>query len=298
MQASGIAHSPQLHEDVSMPCEELPVRFFRHIANMTGAYCRPHWHEQIELAYVVDGVFILFIGANRIALQPGDILFVNSNELHEYHIERAPSDIFCMVLNLAALQGRFMNKYDSRYLIPMSKNLLQFQNHIRNDPCMRAFFATLLDEHHSKLDGYEFAVKSAIYGIIARLVRHYTVQILNDQEYKYNNRNLDSINRAISFIEEHYSDNISLTHIADHLGFTKYYFCRFFKDMTGRSPIGYLNEYRIHQAMALLADTNLNIIEIALSSGFSDSNYFSRVFKAITSVSPTDFRRTAALKHG
>jgi hypothetical protein len=67
--------------------------------------------------------------------------------------------------------------------------------------------------------------------------------------------------------------------------------CRFFKKMTGRSALAYVNEYRIEKATVLLTKTDEPIGEIAESVGFDDLNYFSRVFKKVKKCSPGEYRK-------
>nr|WP_223919452.1 helix-turn-helix transcriptional regulator [Clostridium sporogenes] len=68
-----------------------------------------------------------------------------------------------------------------------------------------------------------------------------------------------------------------------------YYFCRTFKQMTGKTTTEYINEVRLKRSIKLLKDGNMNITEISINCGFNDVNYFSRLFKKSYGVSPTKF---------
>ena len=70
----------------------------------------------------------------------------------------------------------------------------------------------------------------------------------------------------------------------------KSYFCRRFKQITGKTPLEYVNGYRLAKAHALLTTTDMTVAQIALITGFSDSNYFTRVFTRHYSLSPTKIR--------
>jgi len=99
---------------------------------------------------------------------------------------------------------------------------------------------------------------------------------------------------AMAYIHEHFFDSISRSDIALHVGITEDHLTFCFRQELGTTPIEYLLRYRINQAKKLLENGKLSITEIALSVGFSDSGYFSRIFRRETGVSPEIFRRTSA----
>ncbi len=97
--------------------------------------------------------------------------------------------------------------------------------------------------------------------------------------------------QAMAYIHEHYRDPISREDIARHIGVSEGYLSRCFTQETGLSLIQYLTRYRIQQARQLLVSSDMTVTEIALEVGFSDSNYFSRVFRREVGVSPLTYRR-------
>ena len=84
--------------------------------------------------------------------------------------------------------------------------------------------------------------------------------------------------QAISYIRENYSRKISLASVAEHVGLSSGYLCRIFKEETGVSINAYINNLRMTHAGELLADKNSYIKEVAISVGFEDQLYFSRLF--------------------
>ena len=99
------------------------------------------------------------------------------------------------------------------------------------------------------------------------------------------------VRQAMAYIHEHYAESISRYDLAQHVALSEDYLTDCFRKELGVTPITYINRYRIHQAQILLTESYKNITEIALDVGFSDSSYFSRVFRREVGMSPTDYRQ-------
>ncbi len=97
------------------------------------------------------------------------------------------------------------------------------------------------------------------------------------------------IKNAVKFIQRNFAENIDVANIADHVGLSRSHLYRIFVKHLSLSPNEYLTQYRINQACILLRGSNLSIGEIASSVGFDDQLYFSRVFKKIKGVPPSQY---------
>jgi len=99
------------------------------------------------------------------------------------------------------------------------------------------------------------------------------------------------VRKAMAYLHEHYAEPLSREQVARYVGASESYLANCFHQELGLSPMTYLNRYRIKQARALLEVGELNVTEVALSVGFSDSAYFGRVFQREVGVSPGAYRR-------
>jgi signal transduction histidine kinase/DNA-binding LacI/PurR family transcriptional regulator/CheY-like chemotaxis protein len=97
------------------------------------------------------------------------------------------------------------------------------------------------------------------------------------------------VRRAMAYIHEHYPEPVSRKELADHLAVSERYLTRCFHQELGITPVTYLNRYRIHRAKDLLDQGNISVTEVALQVGFSDSNYFGRVFRDEVGKSPSAY---------
>ena len=105
------------------------------------------------------------------------------------------------------------------------------------------------------------------------------------------NRHIKRLKTLIGYIEEHYSEQITLSDLADLVDVSPKYLCRNFYALTGRTPIAYIGEYRVEVAMTLLREGNKSLAEIAVMCGFGDQSYFVKQFKRRTGTTPGQYRR-------
>jgi signal transduction histidine kinase/DNA-binding LacI/PurR family transcriptional regulator/AraC-like DNA-binding protein/DNA-binding LytR/AlgR family response regulator len=120
---------------------------------------------------------------------------------------------------------------------------------------------------------------------------HY-VEMALQRSYQTNLDTRRTVRGAMAYIHEHYRESITRRDIADHLGYSPRHLDRRFNEEMGLTPMAYLNRFRLRQSRRLLQSTCRSIGEIADAVGFSDSAYFSRVFKQEMGVSPSEYRRT------
>jgi AraC-like DNA-binding protein len=98
------------------------------------------------------------------------------------------------------------------------------------------------------------------------------------------------IARARHFIDEHQSEELSLTEVAKAVNCSTFYFCKMFKKATGLHFTEYLSRVRVEKAKNLLLNPNLRVSEIAYEVGFQSLTHFNRVFRRLVGQSPTEYR--------
>lgn len=98
------------------------------------------------------------------------------------------------------------------------------------------------------------------------------------------------IQKARTYIDQNYARDLSLDDVAREVGISPYYFSKLFKEQTGQNFIDYLTRLRIETAKRLLVDPAMSVKEVCLRSGYSNQNYFSRIFKKSTGMTPTEYR--------
>ncbi|HAX51954.1 MAG TPA: AraC family transcriptional regulator, partial [Lachnospiraceae bacterium] len=99
-----------------------------------------------------------------------------------------------------------------------------------------------------------------------------------------------SINAALKYISSNYKEDLNIENISNKVGFSKYYFCKIFKQQMGTTIHQYVNEYRINKAKELLAYSKLSISSIASKVGFKTTLTFIRAFERSTHMTPSEYR--------
>ena len=97
-------------------------------------------------------------------------------------------------------------------------------------------------------------------------------------------------NEDSSYIAENYAHNISLDTLAHIAGMNPRYFCRYFRSMTERTPIDYLNYYRVECASYFLTTSDMTVAEIAQHCGYNDSSFFIKQFRRYKGTTPRQYR--------
>ena len=100
----------------------------------------------------------------------------------------------------------------------------------------------------------------------------------------------EQLKPALEYIEQHYGQHISLDTLARLTGFSPKYFCRYFRTIVHRSPIDYLNYYRIECAAHFLATADMNVAEVAVQCGFADSSAFIKQFRKYKGTTPKQYK--------
>ncbi len=263
------ANRKELYEKI--PEELMPVRFKIEDRSKFGL----HWHEHIEIQYVVKGGFTVRCEKEILTAEEDSFIIFNSNELHE------------------GIGGDCIHAF---MIVPPSflgKRNVIIKRHVK-DEYLSSLFSVMIAENNAPDEYSPEVVNGCARLFMAHLYRNYVYESINENRYdRYSERTI-GLNVAVKYIHDNYNKEITLDELARLTNFSKYYFCVLFKEFTGESFREYQNRLRVRRAAELLRDTDLPVTDIAFACGFNDSNYFSRKFKQIIGKTPTEARLRAA----
>ncbi|MEG2570388.1 MAG: AraC family transcriptional regulator, partial [Clostridia bacterium] len=109
-------------------------------------------------------------------------------------------------------------------------------------------------------------------------------------------RHRAAITSAIDYVNQNFTDDVSIEKAARVAMLSQSYFSYLFKSMTSKTFVEYLNELRIQEAMTLLKNTNKRVVDICFESGFKNVNHFNRTFKNYSGISPMQYRNANTKK--
>ena len=261
-----------------------PIAFYSENPHSPRYYMPHHWHTHYEIIHIVSGTFHLTINKEARVYQPGDVIFVTDGFIHG----GIPYDCVyeCIVFNLQILLKD--NHACAKTIHDIMDHKIMIHTHLSShSPLILPIIKNLSHALSSKKTGYEFMTQAYLYELIGTILSEHLYEE-NDGDTASSER-LTSIKNVLAYIAENYSGNISLDKLAKIAGMNPRYFCRYFRSMTERTPIDYLNYYRIECACEMLSTKNISIKDTAISCGFNDESYFIKTFHKYKGVTPKQF---------
>ena len=159
----------------------------------------------------------------------------------------------------------------------------------QSDPVVRSVGLALLAELESEAPGGRLYAESLANVLAVHLLRHYTAAGDGAQRLTggLSGRRL---RRVLAFIDENYESDLSLAELARVAEMSTFHFAREFKRTTGTTPHQYLIKFRVERAKALLAGSEMPLVEVSSRSGFSHQSHFTRLFRKLTGTTPHSYR--------
>lgn len=259
-----------------------------------GQFFAPyHWHDEVEFLYVESGTLQLKTEHDTHLLRAGHVYFINPGTLHGIFGDSMLSHHYALVFNLELLSFSQYDTCQNSFLNPLLSGNLSFPD--GEDLSARVSgeigrlirkAALLYQENDLQAGTTSLSIKIVLLQILEILFRERSMVTRKKEE----RQDEFPLKPVFSYIEANYSERITLADLSFVIHMNKNYFCKFFKEKTGKTPFVYLNEYRINQAAAQLLMSDAPITEIALNTGFDNMSYFIRQFKHYKGCTPSAFR--------
>ncbi|HOJ09306.1 MAG TPA: AraC family transcriptional regulator [Clostridiales bacterium] len=276
-----------LYEKAGMYDNGFPIQLLKVEKNCQMMAFTSHWHEQLEILYFTEGNAVIQCNSISYEASPGDLIIINSNELHTGYNVGNYLAYYCFNIDSSFIHSRFMDTCEMKYITPIERNMILFKNKVSGDNSIIECINAVIREYESKETAYELVIKSCAYKLLAMLIRNHVTKVITHAEYAKSLCYLERLAKVFKYIEENYNQKITIEDLSSMSNLSSYYFCRMFKMVTGKTMIEYINSFRINKADYLLKSTDMNVTEVAMATGFNDINYFSRTFKKYKKISPS-----------
>ena len=250
-----------------------------------------HWHPEIEITYVRKGTMCYKVNNLVYHLKEGDIVFNNSGALHSGTMENQEDCTYIPVtFDPRLIYGFFQSTINSKYVDPVIQDSMLpaiciDQSEPWHKP-FREYLLRIIDLDEKKPDFYELDITICLQSMWRLLLEHITYE---PQASRENSLEYDRIKKILSYIEENYQNKITLNDIAGHIHLCESECTRLFKRHMNTTLFAFLQEYRIERSLEFL-QSGEPVSTVALNTGFSDPNYYSKVFAKIKGCSPREYR--------
>ena len=244
-----------------------------------------HDHSAVEILLTLEGMVTYTIEDKIYQVRKGEILIVPPDTLHS--------------LTMGEGSSRYLFLFESDAIMTMRdiKSMAMYFHkpfHLRDGSDAHVRIRELLLRAREAYEKRELMWNTMCYSCILRVYATLGQRYLSGIKPRTgdNMRNMDSevINAVMTYINNHYREELSLEDVAQFAGFSRYYFSRSFKRQTGYSFKDYLCQKRLQVAMDLLIRTNRSMRDVAIESGFGSVATFNRVFREKKGCTPTQYR--------
>jgi len=133
-------------------------------------------------------------------------------------------------------------------------------------------------------------VKVELLKLLVIAIRGYDY-VKSGSSFSVRKQSLHNLEKAMNFIDENLTENISLDSLAKNANMSRTYFCTIFKRLNGISPWDYITIKRIEKAVEMLKTSDITMLELALMHGFNNTANFNRAFKKVTGKVPGDYKK-------
>lgn len=268
------------HEIINFP-KKLPIKFFLH---RIGSVSR-HWHQSLELIVTMKGQVDINVNNISYQLGAGDLILINSNEVHELHSEDA---------TMVALQIKL--ELLKEVVVDLKKMHFDCNTAKTNQPELfrniKRIVAQILQHNINASDFIDLKNASLIYELIYELCTHFISEeqggALQPKEA------LDRLRRILDYVNSHYNEPLSLHEVAKQEFLSVPYLSKYFKKKLGLSFSEYLKDLRLHYAVNDLLNESLTIDKIAAKNGFPNVRSFVTAFSEKYGELPSIWRKKHA----
>lgn len=270
--------------------EEQPFMVLNVPASLTDAESlHSHWHEELEVAYIIGSRSTHYIDGTCIVAEPGRLIVTNSGSVHSIKPgvpEKSEAEGLAAVV--LVIHARFLEEHFPQYASLLFLNEKTQARAEVKDIMLRLSAWARADSH---------APHELLYakGLVLQLLYYMYEEGVTDRAGAYDINSLKNIERikgVLGYVENHYTEPISQGEVAKKFYFSRAYFSRYFKKTCGMTFTEYVTQYRLQRAREDLLESSAGILEIAHKNGFSDERRLINSFKKRFGTTPLQYRKT------
>jgi len=227
-------------------------------------------------------------------LSEGQAAIIGSGDIHAaFAIDHSPCSFKAIVFNQDILSSQSYDIMQEKYMEPLKRKIFHLPSYLKGEQSWEKDIINKFNEifkiYSGKKLGYELSIKALLYLILSDIFSNdgFSSRKERTPSEIYQSERLKSV---LNYIHENYSKKLTIKDMSQIVNMSEGHFCRFFKQMVRRTPIDYLNNYRMNEATKLLLEKDKKIFEVALDVGFDNFSYFINIFKHYLNCTPSQYR--------
>jgi beta-xylosidase/AraC-like DNA-binding protein len=240
-----------------------------------------HFHQDVELIYVLEGEMELKVEGDTFYLKQDDVVVVNPNKKHSY---KCSEDIL-MASFYISFQS-LSNFLESSLILFWCNSTIDKDDSYEE---MRKIIKSIFNHYLNRKGKDDFYEYSLFYQLLNLLTNSFLINNADERFHDKDNKYDDRINEITNYIRGNYNKPISLNDLAHQLHLSNAYLSRYLKKQLGMNFIDYLNNVRLHYAIEDLLYTDATITRAALDNGFANTAVFNKLFKATYNTTPSAY---------
>lgn len=253
-----------------------------------------HWHDEMELVVIKKGQGYVSVDFDKHLVHSGDIIMICPGCLHAIEQDASYKMEYENIIFKPELLSSGANDLCMlQYMKPLLDGTLPVEHFLTPahevfgslSNCIRQIDLVCADQ----TTGWQLAVKSALFYFFFLLISERQKKTVS---ISHNPKSLEKMKTVLKYVEEHYTEKLTIDDMAELIFYSKSHFMKFFKAHMGTGFTEYLNDYRLTMAARLLKSSDESILMIAEESGFDNLSYFNRIFKRKYGVSPGSYRKS------
>lgn len=247
-----------------------------------------HWHNECEMIHILDGEHVFFIDGEEITLKKGSLCVIQDGILHGDGANKSTCRYESVVFDFNMIRNK--NYAHDAFLEDISSHKVVLNKVIplKNKEAVTEVENMFLAMRREPV-GYELLTVARLLFIFG-YIKNNNFFIEDEKVLDRSRVRSDQLKAVFNLIKQNYGSVISLDDMAASAGMSPKYFCRVFREMTHRTPVEYLNAFRVDQACNQLRAGKESLIDVAYNCGFNDFSYFIKTFKRYKGMTPHKYR--------
>ncbi|MBQ8111323.1 MAG: helix-turn-helix transcriptional regulator [Clostridia bacterium] len=278
-------HYLDYNEQIQHKTGDLPLAYYPVDMHHERYRMPMHWHRESELIRIRQGQLALYIDDHEATARAGDLMLIAEGVIHGGEPEDCVYE--CVVFDAAMLLG--VDACARSLKGVLGRSILMPEAAIKSDAALHGAMDRLFGYCEAGVSENAPGIVGALYELFGAMTRLRASALLDTPSSRFGQK-AEQLKPALEYIETHYSQAISLETLARLTGMSPKYFCRFFRTIVHRSPIDYVNYYRVECASHFLSSGDMTVAEIAQHCGYNDSSFFIKQFRKYKGLTPKQYR--------